>query len=95
MGRAILLAAPMGEAARIILDTEAGIVIPPESPDALAKTVGALYRSPDKLARFAGNGLASAPRFSREKQARETLNALEQAVARPSISPWIRHYGRA
>lgn len=86
MGRAILLAAPMGEASRIILETEAGVVIPPEHPRSLAEAVGSLYRCPDAVGRFAANGLTAAPKFSREKQARDMLNALERVVSIPSLT---------
>jgi len=81
MGRAILLTAPEGEASQIIRETGAGVIVPPESPAALARTVQELYHDQALLERIATNSIRSAPQFSREKQVRNMIKILEEVVA--------------
>jgi len=80
MGRAILLTAPEGEASQIIRETGAGVIVPPESPVALARTVQELYHDRALLERIATNSIRSAPQFSREKQVRNMIKILEEVV---------------
>ena len=80
MGLPILLAAPEGEASRLVLGN-GGIWVPPENPTALANAVRALSTEPSKLARLSAASLAAAPRHSRELQARNMLRVLELAAA--------------
>lgn len=80
MGRAIVLAAPEGEAADIVRATGAGIVLPPENPGALARAVLALSREPAAVERLAGKALAAAPAFTRERQARDMIDAVGRAL---------------
>jgi len=80
MGRAILLTAPEGEASQIIRETGAGVIVPPESPAALARTVQELYHDQALLERIATNSIRSAPQFSREKQVRNMIKILEEVV---------------
>lgn len=80
MGRAILLTAPEGEASQIIRETGAGVIVPPESPAALARTVQELYHDRALLERIATNSIRSAPQFSREKQVRNMIKILEEVV---------------
>jgi len=80
MGLPILLATPDGEASRIVLGENAGLHIPPSDPGALASTVRFLQASPAHVARLAAASLAAAPRWSRERQAREMLAAIAPLV---------------
>ena len=81
MGLPLLLAAPAGEASRIIEGHGAGLCVPPENPDALADAVHRLMDD-EKLAKdLAKKSLAAAPQHSRENQAREMLRVLELAAA--------------
>lgn len=80
-GLPILLAAPDGEASRIVRATGGGIVVAPGDPKALADAIGRLADDDRTRKAMAGKGLAAVPRFSRERQARDVLTVLERAAA--------------
>ena len=80
MGLPMLLAAPEGEASRLVVGN-GGIAIPAEDPAALADAVRALNTDPSTLALHASASLAAAPAHGRETQARDMLRVLEMAVA--------------
>jgi colanic acid biosynthesis glycosyl transferase WcaI len=80
MGRPIVLAAPDGEAADIVRSTGAGITLPPEDPRALAEAVKALHAAPDEVSRLGQRALAAAALFTRERQARDMLAAIEEVT---------------
>ncbi|MCP5367780.1 MAG: glycosyltransferase family 4 protein [Hyphomicrobiales bacterium] len=81
MGKPVLLAAPEGEASRIVGDDGAGLCVPAEDPAALAGAMATLMADADLRAALAARSLAAAPGHSREHQAREMLAALELAAA--------------
>ncbi len=81
MGLPILLLLPEGEASRIIRDTGAGLVIPPEQPDKLAEVVIDLYGNPDKRSALAKASARAASSYSREQQAGKMLEVLKKVVA--------------
>ena len=80
MGLPILLAAPEGEASRIILNDRSGLHIPAEDPGALISGVKQLVDDKLALKTFAKASLKAAPKHSREKQAHEMLNVLENTL---------------
>lgn len=80
-GLPVLLAAPKGEASRIIEDAGAGLHVPPEDPAALADAVAGLMDDGAALKAFAEKALKAAPSFSREAQARHMIEVLELAQA--------------
>jgi len=80
MGLPILLAAPDGEAGRIIAADACGLHVPAENPAALLDAVLDLYADGAKRSDFAKNSLIAAPSHSRETQAREMLAVLELAA---------------
>lgn len=82
MGLPILLAAPEGEASRLLAADHAGVHVPPEDPDALATAALALLADPERLADLARGSLAAAPAHSREHQAREMMRVLEMVHQR-------------
>ncbi len=81
MGLPILLAAPEGEASRIVAADEAGLHVAPENPSALADAVRALMTDDDMRRSLAAGSLAAAPKHSREHQARHMIEVLELVVA--------------
>lgn len=93
MGRPIVLSAPDGEAADIVRGTGAGIVLPPEDPQALAEAVKSLSQSPTAVAQLAQRALVAAPLFTREKQARDMLAAIEEVT--PTSLGSLRPVGSA
>jgi len=80
MGLPILLACPTGEASQIVQESGAGICIRPEDPEALAAAAELLSGNPELTRKFASRSLASAPHYSRERQARDYMAALEKAL---------------
>ncbi|SRR5579875_8384 len=89
MGHPILLAAPDGEAASIIRETGAGVVLPAEQPRVLAEEIKKMAASPQFVQALSRNALAAAPLFTREKQARDMLAAFEKTV--PSVHQSLSH----
>jgi colanic acid biosynthesis glycosyl transferase WcaI len=81
MGLPLLLAAPEGEASRIIKNAEAGLCVEAENPDALASVVLQFAEDENLRRRFAKNSLAAAPLHSRERQAKEMIQVLDSASA--------------
>ncbi|MBT3305478.1 MAG: glycosyltransferase family 4 protein [Alphaproteobacteria bacterium] len=82
MGLPVLIAAPAGEASRILLDDNAGVHVPAQDPNALAEAVEKLADDAEGLKTLADNSLAAAPSHSREYQARHMAAVLEGAAAR-------------
>ncbi|MCC6587591.1 MAG: glycosyltransferase family 4 protein [Bryobacterales bacterium] len=80
MGKPILLVAPEGEASRIVLSEQAGVHVPPANPVALASAIRNFASSSSVTASLAANSLAAAPRWSRERQARDMLAAISSLV---------------
>jgi colanic acid biosynthesis glycosyl transferase WcaI len=90
MGVPLLLAAPEGEAARLVRETGAGEVIPPETPTMLAAAVRRLKEDRALLTTLATRSRRAASGFSRERQAREMLAVLTRVTglpAEPTVSP--------
>lgn len=79
MGLPLLLAAPEGEASRIVTASGGGLHVAAEDPEALADAVRQL-RDDTLRKELAEKSLAAAPRHSRERQARDMLRVLELAA---------------
>lgn len=80
MGLPILLVAPNGEARQIIEQTKSGRWIPAGKPNVLAKTIVQLYNDRNMLKEYVEAGLAAVPNHSREKQALDVLNVLQDVI---------------
>ncbi len=80
MGLPILLACPPGEGSQIVEDAGAGICVAPEDPGALAAAAIRLANDPELTRAHARRSLGAAPRYSRERQARDYLIVLEKAI---------------
>ena len=80
MGLPVLYCAPAGEASAILDADEAGLVIPPGNPEALATAVRRLADDSELRTRLTANSLAAAPRHSREVQAQRMLGVLQAAA---------------
>ncbi|MDA0240885.1 MAG: glycosyltransferase family 4 protein [Proteobacteria bacterium] len=81
MGRPILLAAPPGEATEIVEARHAGLCIPAEDPEALARAARTLYADQDLTKRYADAAFSAAPAYSREEQAEQMIAAYKKALA--------------
>lgn len=81
MGLPVVLAAPDGEASRLLLDTGAGVWVPPEDPAALADAVSSLRGDWTTRQRLAAASRAAAPAHSRESQALNMLQVLRRATS--------------
>jgi colanic acid biosynthesis glycosyl transferase WcaI len=80
MGLPILLATPKGEASTIIETEDCGVSIAPGDPGALTSAAERLASNPSELKRMAGRSRSAAPKYSRERQAREMILSLERAI---------------
>jgi glycosyltransferase involved in cell wall biosynthesis len=84
-GTAILLAAPEGEASKLVSECDCGVVIESECEDSMAKAISNLRDHPEDLMRMGDNGRRACAAYSRERQAASMLdvmkNALEEGVA--------------
>jgi glycosyltransferase involved in cell wall biosynthesis len=81
MGIPVMLVVPDGEARGILEDDGAGVWVPPEDPEALAKACRTLVDDRDGLAEMARKSLAAAPSHTREAQAKEMMALLEEVAA--------------
>ncbi len=80
MGVAIVLAAPDGEASRILAADGAGVHVAAEDPAALADAVRRLAGDAPRRRALAERARAAAPGHSRERQAEDMLRALAMAA---------------
>ena len=80
MGLPIIYSVPIGEGSAIVERHEAGIIIPPDNPKALADAAIYLINNPEELKKYAKNSLSSASLYSRKKQAIDSLNVLSKAI---------------
>jgi len=80
MGLAQILAAPLGEASQIIKRSKAGVHVPPENPEALAKAVTDLKSNQKLLQTLAANSLKSAPDYSRKVQADKMIDVFKHVL---------------
>ena len=80
MGLPILLAAPDGEASRILADDGAGIHVAAEDPAALADAVRDLADNGDRRRALGQRARDTSPRHTRERQADEMLRTLRLAA---------------
>jgi glycosyltransferase involved in cell wall biosynthesis len=80
MGLPVLIAAPEGEATRLVCADDAGLAVPAEDPQALADAALRLMGDEVLRRRLAAKSLAAAPRHSRAFQAAAMMAALEAAV---------------
>lgn len=81
MGLPLLLALPAGEAADIVAMRGAGLWVPPEDPDALARAAERLADDTPGRQAMAAAALAAAPLHTRRRQAEEMIEALERVRA--------------
>lgn len=80
MGVPIIYVGPSGEGTAIIDFHSCGLVVQPDDPATLADVVRSFATCRSKYDIFSKNSLASAPIYSRERQARDCLNVLEKAA---------------
>ena len=80
MGLPILLAAPEGEATKIVSQTKAGKCVAPEKPELLAKAILNLKNDQIGLERLAKASQKAAPEHSRERQAEAMIQVLTEAA---------------
>ena len=83
MGVPLLLAAPEGEASKIIKETGSGLWVPAEQPEAMADAVRCLACGKENLKAMGNAAFAAAPAFSREKQAHEMIEVFTRVVNLP------------
>lgn len=80
VGLPMLYVGPPGEGDKIVLEHNAGLVVPPAQPEQLAAATLQLMEQPELRTTLARNSEAAAPLYSRERQARRGLNVLRRAL---------------
>ncbi len=81
MGLPILLAGPEGgEASKIVKEDGAGLCIPSEAPEIFAQTVRALRDNVALRKKLAVASYEAAPKHTRERQALEIINVIEEVI---------------
>ena len=88
MGLPILLVSPAGEASRIVQVEDVGVWVPAGDLEAFVTSIRLLQGDPGFRERLASNSRLAAPRYSRERQAREMMSCLEQAAV-PRTTPKV------
>ncbi|HEX9463207.1 MAG TPA: glycosyltransferase family 4 protein [Alphaproteobacteria bacterium] len=81
MGLPLLVAAPAGEASAITEAEKCGLHVPAADPEALAAATLTLWRQPDLRRTMALAARSAAPRYSRERQARDMARVIAAVVA--------------
>lgn len=79
LGRPVLLSAA-GEAARLVAETQAGVVVPPEDPGSLAEAVHWLAQNRKTLLEMGARAKDAVAAFDRERIALDLLATLEASV---------------
>ncbi len=79
MGVPLLMAAPAGEASRILEREAAGVRVSSESPSALAEETRRWMNHPEIVSRYADSSLAAASGYSRQRQAEALIEILQAA----------------
>ena len=82
MGLPIIYSVPQGEGSAIVERHNAGIIVPPGNPKALAEAAIQLMNNPEKRQLYANNSLSAAPLYSRKKQAIDSLDVLSKAISK-------------
>ena len=80
MGLPVLLAAPEGEASRIVTEYSIGLHVPPEEPGSLTDAVLTFMEDKVYYGQCAENALNKAPLHSREKQAEQMIEEIKKAI---------------
>lgn len=86
MGLPILFAGPRGEASEIIDKAGAGLIVAAENPGALANAARELCDNRDLRDTAAQKSHTAADQYSREAQARNMMDVLEQVVAQDRVT---------
>jgi colanic acid biosynthesis glycosyl transferase WcaI len=79
MGVPLLMAAPAGEASRILEREAAGVRVSSENPSALAEETRRWMNHPEIVSRYADSSLAAASGYSRQRQAEAFIEILQAA----------------
>ena len=85
MGIPVIMSVPHGEATSIVANTGCGIVIPPEEPQILAKTILDLKSNSQQLTDLREAALIAANQFSRTELARQMLESLKTVSRKVNI----------
>lgn len=95
MGVPLVLAGPAGEASRIIERAGAGVVLPPEEPEALAASIASLAADRDLVKSMARASRAAAPLYSRDHLATAMLQVLQGCVSGEAANVLQGSFGTA
>jgi glycosyltransferase involved in cell wall biosynthesis len=80
MGLPMLMTAPVGEASEILLSTNSGVLVDPESPMQVANSVRVLYQNREQLRSLAEGSALAAQNYNRAGLANAMLGHLKELV---------------
>lgn len=81
MGVPMIVSVPEGEATELVQGYGAGVIVPPETPSAMADAIIELEGDRQQLEKMHDSALQSAPTFSRSRQAMRMLDILVAQTA--------------
>ena len=87
MGLPVLIACPEGDATDIVHAAQAGEVVAPEDPDALAEAILRLADGEERTRELARASRAAAPEYSRDHLASVMLDSIAAAAGTPVLRP--------
>lgn len=76
MGKAMIFSGPEGEASEIILESDSGVIVEPENPEALKNAILDFYGDKQRFFDKQASSLQSAKAFSRDIMADNMLSAM-------------------
>jgi glycosyltransferase involved in cell wall biosynthesis len=82
MGLPMLMTAPEGEATDIVKSSNSGLIVNPESPFDVAKTIRKLYKDRFYLRELANNSFKAAKHYDRKELAMQMLSKIEELIDR-------------
>jgi glycosyltransferase involved in cell wall biosynthesis len=85
-GVPVLMSTPDGEATRIVRETQCGVTVSPEQPDALAAAIIELADDPIRVSELRTAAIQSAQQYSREAMASDYIRCLV-TLTRSDVAP--------
>lgn len=80
MGLPMIMTSPCGEATDILKNSQAGLIVAPESPQEVAQAISELYTDRKKLSQMATNSVNAAEKYDRKMLAHIMLDSIQVLI---------------